>query len=253
MIVTSTPEGDSIESFLPVFENAKSIRDYYDLRDDIKLVSEEEELELLDRMREKHPELNGKLEEARDYISNLYRQHLVRNEVQASVAEEVSEPQMEKQKSFFRRHPFLTTAAGIAALLALLYFTGPAATTAGDFGAGLIESFKGVLGKIGVGIPEVAVESTAAVAVTGEAIAPEVAEAAANAFVSPGEAMIQNAQAAQAIEAATGAADVTAGALSEAGAEVLQSPAAAEALKKAAQSGVEDPLQRIFRNLPPSK
>lgn len=237
---------------LPEFDSPESIREYYNLRDGIELHTKEGEAELLDTMRQKHPEINGRLDEAHGYVRDLYRQHVARNEMRDAVRGEVSEAQMEKQKSFFRRHPLLTTAAGIAALIALLYFTPTLAATAGKYGASLIESFKTVLANIGVATPGISVEAAAAVPVTGDVVSAEIGELAQQAFISPGEAMIQNAQIAEAIQAATGADSAVVGELSQAAEGLLESPAAAEALQRAAESlNVTDPLQRILQNLPP--
>ncbi len=134
-----SPEALPIEHHLPIDElhSKEGIREYYDLKDDIQMNTREGELHLLERMEEKHPELNGRLEEAYDYVARLYRQHQVWDEVkdetrsaeepEAQVLEsktpsrKISKAQMEKHKGFFARHPVLTTTA----LALLAYFFGP--------------------------------------------------------------------------------------------------------------------------------
>ncbi len=152
----------------------------------------------------------------------------------------------------FKSHPILTTVGIAAIIVAILYFTGPLAPTAGDFGAGLIESFKGVLAKVGVAVPEVAVDATAAVPVTGDVASQAVAEQAAASFASPGEGALLNAGAAANANAATGAAEAALDLTDSAAESIFQSPEAAEAIRKAAEAtGITDPAQRIFNNLPP--
>ncbi|MBM3230806.1 hypothetical protein FJZ28_00590 [Candidatus Peregrinibacteria bacterium] len=243
---SSNPEtAQGIEQMLPDFENAQEIREYYGLRDDITLQSEKDEVELLDRMRERHPDFNGRLNEAHEYVSSLYRQHLTRNALQEDVKSEVSEAQVEKQKSWFRRHPWLTAGAGVAALLALLYFTGPLATTAGEYGGALIESFKTVLAKIGIGTPAVLTEAAGDVAV-GTEVGAEAAELAAEAFQSAGSAASQTMEAIQSAAQATGASAQSATLSAEAAGKIMSSPQVLEGMEQ-----VVDPLQRILQQLPP--
>lgn len=78
-----TAEREPIEEQLPMeeYHSREGIREYYDLKDDIEMNTREGETELLERMREKHPDLNGRLDEAHEYVSRLYRQHQVWDEM----------------------------------------------------------------------------------------------------------------------------------------------------------------------------
>lgn len=170
------PDVDPIERYLPVesYHSKEGIREYYDIKDDIEMNTKEGELHLLEKMRDKHKKLNGRLDEAHDYVARLYRQHQVWDEVKDGTREidpnatdsfesesgeevgslqsqtnerRVSKPQMEKQKGFFSRHPILTGTA----LALLAYFYGP---TLIKNGIGVVEDALSAIpfGKVGDGI-----------------------------------------------------------------------------------------------------
>lgn len=204
--------------------------------------------QLLEAIRKQDPSLNGNVDAALTQVSSNIDQ-LKKKESFLTKMLKLPVRAVQAVGRTMKRHPFLTAAAGIAAILALLYFTGPLAQTAGQYGTTLVESFKGVLSKIGLATPEVAVEATGAVPVTGEAVGEEVARQAAEAFISPGTAAMQTAEAIEAAKSATGAVEAVGG-LSGAAQGILQSPEAAKAAEEAARSLV-DPLQRVLRGLPP--
>ena len=84
------------------------------------------------------------------------------------------------------RHPFLTSAAVIAIIIAILYFTPALAPTAGEYGTKLVQAFKGTLAKIGVGTPEAATDAISKLPITGGSVPPEVVREAEEILQSPG-------------------------------------------------------------------
>jgi hypothetical protein len=150
----------------------------------------------------------------------------------------------------FKKRPVLTSAAIAALILAGLYFTPTLAPTVGEYGAGLIEGFKGVLGKVGMATPLTAVDAVAQVPVTGLEGAEAAAEAAAEAFASPGEQLITGQEFAGAADAATGAAEV-APELSEGASQILQSGSNIPGGEALLQPEIVDPLQRAAQGLGP--
>lgn len=151
----------------------------------------------------------------------------------------------------FKRRPVLTTAAIAALIIAALYFTPTLAPTAGEYGAALIESFKGVLGRLGLATPATGVDAVAAVPVTGVEGSEAAAQAAAEAFASPGEQMLQGQAFERAAEAATQAAESLPD-LSQGAEQILQSGSNIPGAEAILKPEVMDPLQRGLQGLGPN-
>lgn len=249
-----SPSGRPVENW--IFKDRESIEKRFGMEMEKILErqrTEEGKRELLERMKSVDPALNGNVEHALQHVN---RNIEVLQKKEGFLTKMVKLPgrAVSAVGRGIKKHPILSASVGIAALLALLYFTGPLATTSGEYGQQLVDAFKKTMGKLHVATPEVAVDQVAKVPVTGEVVGQEAADLATRAFQSPGEAIGQTYQAAEAVKAATG---VEPGAalpnLSQGAAEVMQSPEAAEALKQATEKGVDvvDPLQRMLRDLPP--
>lgn len=176
--------------------------------------------ELLERMKKTDPSLNGNIHHAMEQV-NANIEQLKKKESFLKKMLMLPVRGVEAVGRTMKKHPVLTTVAGIAALIALLYFTTPLATTAGEYGLTLIDSFKSVLGKLGVPLPEVGVDAVAKVPVTGT-VDPILAEEAAEALHSPGM-------------------------MGEMSGEFL------EAAGKSGASGVIDPLRKTLQGIPPPK
>lgn len=83
-----------------------------------------------------------------------------------------------------KKHKALTAVVGIAALIALLYFL-PMPPGVGRLRDSMIQAGKEVLRKVGVSLPEPAVDAIANVPATGGAVAPEVMRHAEEILSSP--------------------------------------------------------------------
>ena len=83
-----------------------------------------------------------------------------------------------------RKHPVLTAVAGVAALIALLYFM-PAPPGVGALRDSMIEGGKKILEKIGVGLPEAATDAIGEIPVTSGPVGSEVLDAGAEIISTP--------------------------------------------------------------------
>lgn len=156
--------------------------------------------------------LGMQLEEARAKIESVEgRKELIEQLNLNGDAEQVLDSvdlnleQLKKKESFFmkmlklpgrtlkatlgmmKRHPIITGIAGVAILIALLYFMPALAPTAGEYGKNLIQSFKNVLAKIGIGTPEAATDAIGNIPITGGNVPTEVIDGAREILQSPGK------------------------------------------------------------------
>jgi hypothetical protein len=199
---------------------------------------------LLEQMKQSDPTLNGNVEGALNQVNRNIEQ-LQKKETFLGKMMKFPGNAVKAVGNTMKRHPVLTTAAGIAAIIALLYFTGTLAPTAGQYGSKLVQAFKSVLGKLSIGTPEVAMDATAAVPVTGGTATAEMAEVATEALQSPGmmEEVLQQATEAR----AAGAAGESLSPLSAGAESILQSQTGASSVLPE----IADPLQRALQGLPP--
>ncbi len=212
--------------------------------------SKEGQRELIQRMKKADPSLNGNVN---DVLRQVDRNLDQLNKKESFLGKVVKLPLRAVQAvgRTIKKHPVLSAVAGIAAIIALLYFTPALAPTAGEYGKKLIDAFKSVLGKLNVPTPETAVDAVAQVPVTGGSVSEAVAEAATEAANSPSAMesagrLLKEAARESGLEGA-------ASQLSPAAEEALRSgtAGAGAAAKELMMPEVVDPLQRALRALPP--
>lgn len=142
--------------------------------------------QLLEQMQTADPSLNGNIHSAMELVDSNIEQ-LQKKESFLKKMVKLPVRAVQAVGRTMKKHPVLTAIGGTAALIALLYSIPMLAPGVGAYGTQLIDSFKTVLGKVGVPIPEAAVDAIGAVPVTGGApLAPEVVEGAGEILQSPG-------------------------------------------------------------------
>lgn len=151
------------------------------------------------------------------------------------------------------KHPVLSSAAIIAILIAILYFTPTLAPTAGEYGNALIERFKEVLRRFHIASPEIATDAVGKVAVTGGPVSESVAEVAREVFVSPGSMTEQTGEFLRSAADPTIVVPDADSALSSSAKQILQTAPVAPGVPSVIMPEITDPLQRALRGLEPLK
>ncbi len=129
--------------------------------------SKEGQRELLQKMHDADPSLNGDAKQVLETVNTNIEQ-LKKKESFLMKMVKMPVRAVQAVGRTIRKHPVLSGLGAIAILAALIYFFGPAATSLGEVASAASESFKNnVLGKIGVPTPGVGMGAAADLPVTG--------------------------------------------------------------------------------------
>lgn len=170
-----------------IFRDRESLEDRFGLELERILElrkSKEGQRELLTRMKEADPTLNGEGEKVLKQVDRNVEQLKKKETFFESVAK-FPQRTIKSALSAMYHHPFLTAAGGIAAILALLYFSPALATTGGQYGQKLIDAFRNVMGKLKNPLPTVGTDAVGKVGVMSGGASEAAVEAVGNAYESP--------------------------------------------------------------------
>lgn len=174
---------------IPVFHDEREVQEYLGTKkrlDELAVMSstKEGEKEFLSMLKTANPSLNGNIDAARKQADlNIEQLEKKKNFLEKVLS--VPGRALKSLGRTMKKHPVLTTIAGLAGLIALLYFTPALAPTTGEYWGQLVEAFKEVLKKIGIATPAPGVDSIAKLPVTGAPVSPEVVERAGEILQSP--------------------------------------------------------------------
>ena len=149
----------------------------------VMMESDDGRKELLQRLHGSNPSLNGNVEKALDQV-NLNHEQLEKKEGFFKKMLMLPVRGIQAVGRTIKKHPVLSGIAGIAALIALLYFL-PMPPGVGLFRDNLIEGGKEILRKIGVSLPSPDMDAVSAVPGTGGPVSPEVMKQAEEILQSP--------------------------------------------------------------------
>src|SRR3989344_352459 len=174
---------------IPVFRDREELQRYLGTQKELDEIgvmykSQDGKKELLALLKKADPALNGNVEGALNQI-DLNREQLEKKEGFLKKMLALPGRALKSLGRTMKKHPVLTTLAGLAGLIALLYFTPALAPTTGEYWGQLVEAFKEVLKKIGIATPAPGVDAVANLPVTGAPVSPEAIEHAGEILQSP--------------------------------------------------------------------
>ncbi len=141
--------------------------------------------DLLKRMKEADPSLNGNVDKALQQVTGNAEQ-LKKKETFFKKMRMLPIRAAQAVGRTMKKHSILTAVAVTAIIVAILYFMPALAPTAGEYGTRLIQAFKVALSKIGIGTPEAATDIIGSLPVTGGSVSGEVVSEAGEILQSPG-------------------------------------------------------------------
>lgn len=173
-----------VQYLLPPHERERLDTEKAIRRIEVMMQTDDGRKQLLQRLQEADPSLNGNVEAALEQV-NLNREQLQKKESFLKKMLMLPVRGLQAVGRTVKKHPILSAAAGIAVLVAILYLIPMLAPGVGVFRDNLIEGGKEILRKIGVPLPEPGVDAIADVPVTGGPVGPDVIEKGRQILESP--------------------------------------------------------------------
>ncbi len=167
-------DGASETDGMPIFKSPEAIQKYLGMEGDLEKIrvmsqTAEGKEELLKKIKEANPEINGEADKALEQIQ-LNAEQLEKKESFLRKMLKLPGKALSSIGNTIKKHPILSAAAAIAAIIALLYFMPTLAPGVGALKDKIITAGKAVLQKIGIGSASVSTEAIASTGVTGTAV-----------------------------------------------------------------------------------